>query len=72
MELAEIIDDLLKQSTEAHNKHADSVKEQDERGAENHLFRYVTLLHAAKLVDSAMKSERYIRSTHHVKAANRS
>lgn len=62
MELAEMIDELLRQSTEARNRHADSVRKHDERAAENHHFRYVTLLHAAKLVDSAMKSERYVET----------
>lgn len=60
MELSEIIDDLLKQSTEAHNKHVEAVRADDQRTAERLLYVHVMLLHAAKMIDSAMKRCRYV------------
>lgn len=62
MELAEMIDDLLKQSTDAHNKHAEAVRADDQRTAERLLYVHVTLLHAAKMIDSAMKRSRYMET----------
>lgn len=62
MELPEIIDDLLRHSTEAHTRHADAVKAENHPEAERALLRYVTLLHAAKMVDSAIKVDRYVQT----------
>lgn len=62
MELPDIIDDLLKQSTEAHALHEEAARSHDLREAERHLYKYVTLLHAAKLIDAAMKRERYVET----------
>lgn len=58
MELPEIIDDLLKHSTDAHQHHVEAMRADDQRNAERMLYVHVTLLHAAKMVDSAMKRAR--------------
>lgn len=60
MELPDIIDDLLGKSTDAHNKHVEAVRADDQRNAERLLYVHVTLLHAAKMIDSAMKRCRYV------------
>lgn len=62
MELPDIIDDLLRKSTDAHNQYSEAVREDKRRDAETHLYKHVTLLHAAKLIDSAMKRDRYMES----------
>lgn len=62
MELAEMIDDLLKQSSEAHELHREACQRNDLARAEQQLYKYVTLLHAARMVDAAMKRERYVET----------